>query len=130
MLYETMQECNNYFVCDVLYSDFEVSEGKLTLPLLDGQYFIVHGSVLNDGLHQYGDTDLKDETFTGCIHVCKIPQAFINLASEIKEWRDKYETPFTSESFEGYSYSKASGKSGALTWQDNFRSRLNAWRKV
>lgn len=129
MLFETMQECNNYFVCDVFYSDFEVSEGKLSLPLLEGQYYIVHGSVLNDGLHQYGDV-LKDETFTGCIHACNIPQAFIDLADEIDEWREKYETPFTSESFEDYSYSKTSGKSGAVTWQESFRSRLNAWRKV
>ena len=41
------------------------------------------------------------------------------------------ESPYTSESFGDYSYTKATGESGApLTWRDVFASRLNAWRKL
>jgi hypothetical protein len=43
-------------------------------------------------------------------------------------------SPFTSESFGGYSYSKgggsdASGK-GQNTWQGAFKARLNAYRRM
>ena len=44
-------------------------------------------------------------------------------------------SPFTSESFGGYSYSKSSGSGGngeaqALSWQRQFQSSLNKWRKI
>jgi hypothetical protein len=63
------------------------------------------------------------------------------LASDIEAWQAKYGSaenpamsPFTSESFGGYSYSKgggsdASGK-GQNTWQGAFKARLNAYRRM
>ena len=57
------------------------------------------------------------------------------LAAEIDEYRhthDDDKTPeFNSESFGGYSYTRATNSDGLpLTWRDVFRKRLNPWRKL
>ena len=70
-----------------------------------------------------------------------IPKAVINLAAEIAEWQTKYVaadsaamSPYQSESFGGYSYSKSAGGSAsgasASGWQSAFANRLNMWRKL
>ena len=99
--------------------------------LQDGQYFRILGSVYNDGVYQYPAV-LTDEVFEGQIWAMRVPPAFIALSGEIDEYITKNaESPYTSESFGGYSYTKATGESGApLTWRDVFASRLNAWRKL
>ena len=86
--------------------------------------------------------ELIDETFNGAVWAMAIPKAVINLAAEIAAWRQKYESasspamsPFMSESFAGYSYSKgasnsASGNGGTISWKTAFAPRLNAWRKL
>ena len=119
--------------------EYIISGGSISLPFLqDGQYFRIIGSVFNDGLHKYGEDDLQDESFTGCIWALGIPKAVLELAADIEAWEGKYsdviENPYTSESFGGYSYTKASAgaaESGGLSgWRDSFRSRLNPWRKL
>ena len=116
---------------------FTIKDGGITLPFLaDGQYFRICGSVFNDGLHQYNVLDLTDETFTGTIWALSIPQPIIDLANEIQEWQDKnadaLSSPYSSESFGGYSYSKATNSEtgGAETWQSHFKQQLSAWRKI
>lgn len=70
-----------------------------------------------------------------------IPATVIAIASEIGEWQTKYGgisspalSPFNSESFAGYSYSKsgsANANSGSnVSWQDVFGGRLNKYRKL
>ena len=66
-----------------------------------------------------------------------IPKAVVELAGEIAAWQEKYgaviDSPYTSESFGGYSYSKASGagdSAGSGGWQAAFRARLNPYRKL
>ena len=98
-----------------------------------GQYFWIRGSVFNDGLHVYPAADLTDEDFDGVIIAMAVPRALIALSDEIKAWVDKngQESPYTSESFGGYSYSKATNAQGlAVGWRDVFRARLNPWRKI
>ena len=116
---------------------FTIKDGGITLPFLaDGQYFRICGSVFNDGLHQYNVLDLVDETFTGTIWALAIPKAVIELADEIKKWQEKNGeasvSPYQSESFGGYSYSKATDAEtgGAVTWQSAFKQQLSAWRKI
>ena len=116
---------------------FTIKDGGITLPFLaDGQYFRICGSVFNDGLHQYNVLDLTDETFTGTIWALAIPKAVIELADEIQKWQEKNGeasvSPYQSESFGGYSYSKATDAEtgGAVTWQSAFKQRLSAWRKI
>lgn len=99
------------------------------------------GSVFNDGVYQMTDSlELADEIFDGSIWLMAIPKAFLDLVKEIEDWQKKNGSvdsaamsPFNSESFGGYSYSKGSGKSGEGTgtsWQGAYASRLNIWRKL
>lgn len=131
------------------YGTYTIENGKITLPfLLDGQYFRIINSTLNEGLYIYGDeikdgdgndVTLKDETFEGAIWALAIPKAFLDLVKEISEWQTKYgdkvNSPFTSESYFGqYSYTKSAGGSvssgGAGGWENVFASRLNDYRKI
>ena len=116
---------------------FTIKDGGVTLPFLaDGQYFRICGSVFNDGLHQYPATDLVDEEFSGAIWALAIPPAVVDLADEIGAWQEKNgeasASPYQSESFGGYSYSKATdgASGGAVTWQSAFKKQLSAWRKI
>lgn len=144
MLTELCQELKNWFVHDKHVGTFTITDGTLTADfLLDRQYYRVKGSVFNDGVHQYGVHEgLVDETFTGEVWALGIPNAVIELAEAIEAWIAKYETvdsaamsPYQSESFGGYSYSKGGGSSAAggvspTGWKAAFASQLNRWRKI
>lgn len=122
---------------------FTITGGALDLQdfVLERQYFRVVGSAFNDGAHRYGDNDLTDETFSGEITAMYIPKEVFDLLQEMNDWQDKYgeavNSPYNSESFGGYSYSKAgagdilSGSDGRATGVKSvFAHRLNKWRKV
>ena len=139
MLEQVLMHLNNWFLvpCGIHEGTYTIEDGGITLPfLVNGQYFRIVGSVFNDGLHQYPASDLKAETFEGTVWALAIPQAAIELAAEIEAWQKKNGeasvSPYQSESFGGYQYSKAtdSASGGAVTWQSAFRSRLSAWRKL
>ena len=140
MMTELCQELRNYFEKEKRTGSFRIVDGMLDVDfLLPGQYFRVMGSIFNDGVHQYGEEEMSDEDFVGSVWSLAIPEAVINLAQEIQEWRSKYEeagssamSPFTSESFGGYSYSKGSGSAAgsAVSWRNAFAPRLSAWRKL
>lgn len=131
---------HNFFVRNVYTGTFVISGGAIDrVELLDGQYYKIIGSVLNDGVHLKGD-ELQDETFKGQVWAMGVPPALIALADEIDEWIDKYgdaiNSPYQSESFGGYSYSKATvsgenhGGVGTAGWQSVFANRLNQYRKI
>ena len=139
MLEQVLMHLKNWFLVPggIHEGTYTIEDGGITLPFLaNGQYFRICGSVFNDGLHQYPASDLKAETFEGTVWALAVPQAVIDLAAEIEAWQkkngDASVSPYQSESFGGYSYSKAtdSASGGAVTWQSAFRSRLNAWRKL
>lgn len=143
MLTELCQELNNWFEREKRSGSFRIANGMLEADfLLPGQYFRVMGSLFNDGVHQYGNDFLNDEDFTGSVWSLAIPVAVIKLSEDIDAWRAKYEapdssamSPYMSESFGGYSYSKGSAISGtgtgaATSWRTSFASRMNAWRKI
>ena len=139
MLEQVLMNIRNWFPVEggIHSGTFTIKDGGITLPFLaDGQYFRICGSVFNDGLHQYNVLDLVDETFTGTIWALAIPKAVIELADEIQKWQEKNGeasvSPYQSESFGGYSYSKATDAEtgGAVTWQSAFKKQLSAWRKI
>lgn len=139
MLEQVLMNIRNWFTVDrgIHSGSFTIKDGGITLPFLaDGQYFCICGSVFNDGLHRYPATDLVDEEFSGAIWELAIPPAVVDLADEIGAWQEKNgeasASPYQSESFGGYSYSKAtdSASGGAVTWQSVFKRRLSAWRKI
>lgn len=152
MYSQICRELNNYFEYDKAFGKYEIINGTLILPqhlntekgkslhVLDDQYIRIVGSVFNDGVYQFPATGLHDETFEGAIWLLAFPIDFVALVSDIEEWQKKNGidsaamSPFTSESFGGYSYSKsggsdASGK-GQNTWQGAFKARLNAYRRI
>ena len=135
MLESILVHLNNWFLIPggVHSGTFEVKDGGISLPFLSsGQHFRVCGSVFNDGLHLYPANNLVDETFDGTVWALAIPKQIVSLADEIKSWTEKNPpSVFTSESFGGYSYSKATGSNGQpATWVDVFRQQLNPYRKI
>lgn len=137
MLTELLNEIKNYFIQSVYnINKLSISGGQLPpLDFLqDGQYFRIIGSVFNDGVYQYPAFNLKDETFDGEIWALAVPPAVIALADEIKAYKESDFSklaPYTSESFGGYSYTRAVDADGLpVSWQKQFRSRLNKWRKI
>lgn len=138
MLNEICAELRNWFVVPdgVHIQKYTISGGSIApLDFLqDGQYFRIIGSVFNDGVHQYPADDLTDEVFYGAIWAMAVPPTLIALAAEIDEYNKSdagKPSPFSSESFGGYAYTKATDASGApIGWQKAFASRLNKWRKL
>lgn len=140
MLEQVLTHIHNWFQVGIYPGTYTISDGGITLPFLqDGQYFRIVGSLFNDGLHQYGPAMemLRDETFDGSVWALAVPKSVVELSGEIAAWQAKYkdtvESPYTSESFGGYSYSKASGagdSTGSGGWQSAFRARLNPYRKL
>lgn len=139
MLEQVLRHLNNWFLVDTHEGTFTVENGSIALPFLQtNQYFRICGSVFNDGLHLYPAVDLTDEIFTGTVWALAIPKAVVTLSIDIAAWEEKNGeavlSPYTSESFGGYSYTKASGgkadTSAVTGWQDAFKGRLNDWRKL
>lgn len=147
MLNELCNELNNWFDKDRIFGVFKIVDGELTEmsdTLQDGQYFRIVGSVFNDGVYEYPTTSLKDEEFDGAVWVMAVPPSVVTLAEEIEGWQNKYGgvdsqamSPFQSESFGGYSYTKKSGSSSNSgtnaklgSWQDAFSAKLNRYRRI
>ena len=141
MLTELCKELRNWFETSKIFGKFDIVNGSIDLTdyhVQDGQYFRIIGSVFNDGVYQYPVENLRDESFDGAIWPMAVPSAVIQLASEIGAWVGKYgdivNSPYSSESWMQYSYTKASGYSDgsgdSTTWQSVFAKRLNQWRKI
>ena len=141
MLTEVCAELRNYFVTEIHEGTFEIVGGKIApLDFLqEGQCFRIVGSVFNDGVHLYTvdeglTSSLVDEKFSGAVWAMAVPSAVNALTDEIKSFCESDAgkvSPFTSESFGGYNYTKATDASGApMSWQNVFASRLNKWRRI
>ena len=110
-----------------------ITNGALseTYGLKAGQYFRI----------------VNDETFNGSIIGMSISLPVLEVMKKIEAWESKYRnldtrdgaatmSPYNSESFGGYSYSKSSGGAGdstkdkSGTWQGAFGAELQPWRKM
>lgn len=141
MLTELCEYLNNHFVVSKATGNYTIVDSTIELPQIqNGQYFRIVGSVFNDGVHQYPAYDLVDESFNGAIWAMAVPRNVISLANDIEEWQKKYGdvgspalSPYASESFQNYSYTKASASadgSDTTTWQGAFANRLNKYRRL
>lgn len=149
MLSELCRELRNWFDRDQphLHGAFEITNGTIADQdfrdvIKNNQYFRIQGSVFNDGVYKYDDElELTDELFVGSVTLMAVPKEVLDLSAEIDAWQAKYGgvdseamSPFMSESFGGYSYSKSAGNgsagAGSTSWQGAFGSRLNRWRKI
>ena len=135
-----------------LEGNFTISDGSISLAdggdmgIKEGQYYRIIGSALNDGVWKYpggdGTLTLRDETFSGTVWLMAVPPALVAIAEEIDAWQAKYGgtdsaamSPYTSESFQGYSYTK--GAQGSVNgtpatggWITIFGARLKNWKKL
>ena len=153
MLTKLCKELNNWFDQKRYFGEFKIAGGTLDMTDIDiaeNQYFRIIGSVFNDGVYKYvsaitpTQSDpathspvLTDEIFSGAIWTMAVPPSVIDLSERISAWESQYgdsvSSPYQSESFGGYSYSKASsgqGNASAPTWQSCFAGELNQWRKI
>ena len=146
MLTEICAEIKNYFTyeSDRHIGDYAIVDGIIT-PSLDipTDYIRIVGSRKNDDVHKLSDLDHVDEDiFHGAIWIMSPPNDFLALVEEIESWQEmngkadsQAMSPYQSESFGGYSYSKGSGGSGAgssssPTWQSQYAPRLKIYRRI
>jgi hypothetical protein len=142
-------EIKNFFIHkkdSIRLGSFSIVDGVISPAIPEYvDYIRIVGSHKNDGVHKRGDNGfdgLTNDTFEGAVWYMYPPQDFIDLVDEIDAWQTKYGgvdstnmSPFQSESFGGYSYSKASSgsssetASSAPTWQKVYANRLNAYRR-
>lgn len=151
MLQEVLAHINNYFVPRSAKEVTYTIAGGVISPSFgaeDGDRFWICGSRRNNGVYTFhangikNDDDnaaagLRDERFAGTIRVCSVPPALLALSGEISSWvaanSAKLAGPFESESFNGYSYKLKSGGSnggGVFTWMDQFKTRLDPYRRL
>lgn len=150
MLSELCKELRNWFDRGQphFHGAIEIRDGHIVdddfnNAIQPNQYYRITGSVFNDGVYKNDvETVLTDELFVGAVFLMAVPKEVIKLSTDIDQWNEKYAgvnsplmSPYQSESFGGYSYSKGSSAnkssgSGSSAWQDVFASRLNQWRKI
>lgn len=145
MMTELCAELRNYFIREIHTGLYTIANGGIEPVefLQEDQYFRIVGSVFNDGVWKNNAeslSGLKAETFRGAVWAMAVPPAVIALDQDITQWiadhADALNSPFMSESFGGYSYSKGSsayggnGNGGAYGWKDQFASKLSPYRRV
>ena len=139
MLEQVLLSLRNWFVADKRTGRVRIEGGRLVPPaglgLKEGQYIRITGSTFNDGLHAWPYNGLTDEEFVGTVWALAVPQAVVDLADEVAAWQQEHakelDGPYQSESFGGYSYTRVMGADGRpLTWRDQFKSRMDPWRKL
>lgn len=139
---EICAETKNYFVLqgDIVIGNFEISDGEIvpSVSLLDGQFYRIVGSVFNDGIHHSSDTLTDEPEFHGAVWLMRVPQDVVDCAERILAWTADHagdiSSPYTSESFGGYSYSRGANSDGTLgaNWknQAEFAGVLNKYRRI
>lgn len=124
---------NQYVDC-IEVRQFTIEDGSITPSdfLEEQDYFRIVGSKRNDGLYQYPSAELTDEEFNGAVWVMRVPPALVTLAQQYKEELEKESgkpSAYISESFGGYSYTKATNSKGVpLNWEHLHADELNQWR--
>lgn len=131
----------NHFLRDKYNGTFTLVSGTAPLTaLLDGQFFTIVGSALNDGVFQNTAeslSKLKPETFTGHIWTMSVPVDFLELVEDIDKLNAKVEElglqdkGYASESFGGYSYSlNGSAPAYMQEWAKRINSGLSVYQKM
>lgn len=133
MIEALMAATNNYFIKKQFSSNnFAISGGAINieneLPL--DSYFMIEGSLFNDGVHKNDSSHvLIDEEFSGSVYLLAPPKEFIKLAHIVHDFQLTHQpTGYTSESFDGYSYSKEAAD--ADNWQNVFKAEIKRWRRL
>ncbi len=124
----------NKYVNQIKVGKFTIEGGNITPSdfLKEEDYYRIIGSKHNDGLYQYPNSDLTNEVFDGAVWVMQIPPDVIALAQNIEEYSKSdagKPSAYVSESFGGYSYTKATNSNGTpQSWRQVFEDELSGWR--
>lgn len=145
MLTEICAYLKNYFEYEKYIGNVVISSGTITvdgksIALEEGQYFALFRDKFVLGVFKQGDT-LTDKTFDGAIWLMDVPVGVVNADKWAEDWKAKNggvdsaaNSPFQSESFGGYSYSKGSGKDGKIGGsvfdQAGFLGMIAPYRKL
>lgn len=150
MLEELLTYLNNWFVVCRYRGVVTMKGDRLTAPTAfvnkwaqPGDYFRIRGSGSNDGFYQQPKTEEEAteeaesefETFPALVEALLIPAQLVQLAKEMEEWRAKNGAasagPYASESFGGYSYTRATKSDGSV-WSvyDAFADRLAPYQHM
>lgn len=138
MLENLCRECRNYFVRGIedIHPGTYTVEGGIMSPvdfLADGQYYRIVGSVNCDGIYRWPEVPLYEGALQCVIWAMRVPSDFVDLALEVESWCKSEEgkpTAFTSESFGGYSYSRAMVNGKLAGWRVAFADRLAPFRRA
>lgn len=134
-------DLRNYFIVDIdndiHLNIYHIENGSITLDFLDdNQYFRIAGSKFNDGVYKYdNELELTDEIFNGAIWAMSVPPAFLDAVAEAEEYLTKNPmgNEYKSESFGGYSYTRADGNNSARGFwylPSTIANKLNRYRRI
>lgn len=137
---EVMKKCNNFFYYSIEGGKHIIANGRLKVrgKYLVGQYILIENSILNDGLYlikSISEEGLEiegvvDEEFEGVIWGLKVPRDFVELCKKITEYDiSNNGKEYVSESFEGYSYTRATVNGRLMTGIQFYSNLLNNYRK-
>lgn len=131
-----MRHIRNYFERECYEGEITITGGVVS-PRINAPFAFIQGSAYHDGVKRMisgviENNNAPDETFTGRVWYLHPPDDFLALCGKIAEYEAK--TPvgaLVSESLEGYSYSRATGRNGGVQeWQDAFAARLAPFRRM
>lgn len=131
-----MRECNNFWEKCKYKGLVRIANGRI-VPDVGSPYVFISGSASMDGVHSLFDgfldgveKDFTDE-FDGTLWYLYPPNSFISIVKAAMEYDEKNPAgSYISESFGHYSYSRASGSNGVVTWQAAFADRLRPFRRM
>jgi hypothetical protein len=127
-----MRHARNYFERARIEGSISVSGGMVS-PVPAAPYVCISGSLYHDGVHKveagaFADNAAPDETFTGTVWLLHPPADFLLMCEEIATYCEKNPAgALHSESLGEYSYTRASGNNGVLTWQQAFANQLRPY---
>lgn len=146
MLTKICAYLKNYFETERRIGEIKITDGAITcdgepVALNDGQHFALFRDNFALGVYKAGE-DIADKTFQGAVWPMDPPAAILEAAKWAEDWEAENggatataNGPFQSESFGGYSYTKATGGStgsigSSVFDQAQLKAMLAPYKKI
>lgn len=146
MIGQVMKACNNYFLMTHENILNEITSTHIKGPFYDtylqGQYILINGTRLNDGVYQIVSVSSNGLELEGLLPEATVEyfelyglapsKEFRSLVSTIEAWVqvNGNKQGITSESIDDYSVSFDSSKGSPGDWKTAFNAQLNSYRKA
>lgn len=140
MLTEICAYLKNYFDYERHIGQIKITGGVITCNgerIETGQHFALFRDRFVLGVYKNTDP-LEDKTFDGAVWLMDVPPGIIKADAWAEEWNTANGTaaangPFQSESFGGYSYTRAAGNGSigsSVFDQSQFKAMLAPYKKI